>query len=274
MRKTDYDWTMSFLDQLRAFLAADAATTPAERLTGRPTSSNRASSHHLFWITHSNEPIVEIRATLEIVEPPTVDDLYFWALQASFTDGSTNFGGAHLGLQHHPKYPDSRAANWGGYHDASRGGQVLDGSPLTVPSALNNANTGNFAWQPQTPYVLRIYQDLLDQDKTGWLGSITGPDGEEHVLRELYCPGSALRSPLVWTESFAPCDAAPATVRWSEFTTVTRSGANETVTAVRTNFQSVADGGCSTSDSTVSGASVLQSTGVSRTTPQGATLDW
>ena len=269
MRKTDYDWTMSFLDRLRAFLAADRAKSPAERLTGRPTSSNRASSHHLFWMTQSNEPVVEIRATLEVVEPPTVAELYFWALQASFTDGSTNFGGAHLGLQHHPRYPDSSAANWGGYHDASRGGQILDGSRLTVPSALNNANTGNFAWRPHTPYVLRIRQG-----QQGWLGSITGPDGEEHVLRELYCPGSAIRSPLVWTESFAQCDAPRATVRWSELTMVNRSGAALPVRAVRTNFQSVADGGCSTSDSTVDGASVLQSTGVSRTTSTGEILDW
>lgn len=268
---------MSFFDRLRAFLAADSATTPAERLTGRPTSSNRASSHHLFWMTSSNEPIVEIRATLEVVEPPKVAELYFWALQASFTDGSSNFGGAHLGLQHHPSYPDSGAANWGGYHDASRGGQILDGSPLTVPSALNNANTGNFAWRPQTPYVLRIRQNVPNQDpgnQQGWLGSITGPDGEEHVLRELYCAGSAIRSPLVWTESFAPCDAPRATVRWSDFTMVTRSGAALPISAVRTNFQSVADGGCSTSDSTVDGASVLQSTGLSRTTSTGAILDW
>jgi hypothetical protein len=268
---------MNFLDGLRAFLAADSATTPAERLTGRPTSSNRASSHHLFWMTQSNESIVEIRATLEIVKPPKVAELYFWALQASFTDGSTNFGGAHLGLQHHRSYPDSGAANWGGYHDASRGGQVLDGSPLTVPSALNNANTGNFAWRPQTPYVLRIRQNVPNPDpenQQGWLGSITGPDGVENVLRELYCAGSAIRSPLVWTESFAPCDAPRATVRWSNLTMVTRSGAALPIRAVRTNFQSVADGGCSTSDSTVDGASVLQSTGVSRTTSTGAILDW
>lgn len=260
---------MSFLDQLRAFFAAASAPTPTERLTGRPTSSNRASSHHLFWMTQSFEAIVEIRATLEVVEPPEVAELYFWALQASFTDGSTTFGGAHLGLQHHSSYPDSGAANWGGYHDPSRGGQVLDGSPLTVPSALNNANTGNFAWRPQTPYVLRIRQG-----HQGWLGSITGPDGEEHVLRELYCPGSAITSPLVWTESFAPCDAPPATVRWSDLAMITQSGAVVPVTAVRTNFQSVADGGCSTSDSTVDGASVLQSTGVSRSTSAEAILDW
>ena len=32
--------------------------------------------------------MVAAAATLEIVEPPTVSELYFWALQATFRDGA------------------------------------------------------------------------------------------------------------------------------------------------------------------------------------------
>lgn len=258
---------MGWLDTLRSLLGFNVVRR-RPGTTGRPTSSNGASSHHLFWnIATGDEPIVEVRATIEIIVPPTVPRLYFWALQASFTDGTSTFGGAHLGLQHHPEYPGAAAANWGGYHDRSRGGGILDGSALSIPSALGNANTGNFAWSPHTPYVLRIARGVQ-----GWKGSITDPAGTEVVLRELFCDGTQLRSPLVWTEAFADCDAPTTTVRWSDLLTIDRLGTERRVSSVRTNYQSIADGGCSTSDSLAVPGGVLQQTGVERSTPQSVTL--
>lgn len=256
---------MGFLDDIRQLFAT--APPPTERSTGRPTSSNGASSHHLFWKVAVSQPIVEVRATLEVRRPPTVPRLYFWAMQASFSDGARPLGGAHLGLQHHPKYPDACAANWGGYHDRSQGGGELEGTPSKFPSAVGNLNTCNFAWQPNRPYTLRIARG-----ERGWSGSIGDPSTGEHVLRELFCGGTVLRSPSVWTESFAECDAPPAEVRWSDCGVVTTDGRFHEVTAVSTNYQSVSDGGCSTSNSTIDAAAFVQETGVARTVPTGSTL--
>ena len=107
------------------------------RLTGPPTSSNGASSLHLFW-DGPPRPLTEVSATIEVIEPPTVERLYFWAVQVSFqrSDGSTT-GGAHVGLQHHPAYPGAGAVNWGGY---LRAGGEIDGSVSALPSTLDNVN--------------------------------------------------------------------------------------------------------------------------------------
>ena len=77
-------------------------------------------------------PLIGVQATFEIVEPPQVDHLYFWALQASFGDGRRSHGGAHLGLQWNNRHPGNTAANWGGYHHS---GRILDGS--TVATSLD-----------------------------------------------------------------------------------------------------------------------------------------
>src|SRR5436190_306010 len=94
-----------------------------ERVRGRATSSNRASSMHLWW-EPGPRSLREVAVTLEVVEPPVVDELYFWALQVSFVDGDRHVGGAHLGLQWYSPHPGSTAVNWGGYRDA---GGELDG---------------------------------------------------------------------------------------------------------------------------------------------------
>jgi len=183
-------------------------TTIADRcaslhiVAGYPTSSNRASSMHLFWeVPALDAPVVEVRATLEVFEPPRVAELWFWALQASF--GAA--GGAHLGLQWHPSYPGSTAANYGGY---ANGGGELGGGPLGHPSALGNPNTCNYAWEPGRPYVLSIRRARAG----AWMGTI-----DDDPLRELACDDcdAGLWSPMVWTECFARCDAPPATARWS-----------------------------------------------------------
>ncbi len=67
----------------------------SERVSGRPTSANGASSFHLIWELPENLVLDEVAVTLHVPEVPVAPRLYFWALQVSFPGGS----GAHLGLQ-------------------------------------------------------------------------------------------------------------------------------------------------------------------------------
>ena len=92
--------------------AGDGA--PAGRTHGDPPSANGASSLHLRWDLDDRPGCREVSVTLEVLQPPTVDRLYFWALQADFATGDAGrrpAGGAHLGLQWHPQHPGSTAVN-------------------------------------------------------------------------------------------------------------------------------------------------------------------
>ncbi len=122
--------------------------------TGEPGKG--VSSFHLWWQDAPPEPVVAVEVTLEVVEAPVVDRLYFWALQATFNDATTDHGGAHLGLQWNPRYPGSRAANWGGYPKFGQWGAVLQGTPSPLPSTPNDPNTRDYPWQQGVPYRLRI----------------------------------------------------------------------------------------------------------------------
>ncbi|HNE38225.1 MAG TPA: hypothetical protein PKZ82_17065, partial [Microthrixaceae bacterium] len=116
--------------------AGDGA--PAGRTHGDPPSANGASSLHLRWDLDDRPGCREVSVTLEVLQPPTVDRLYFWALQADFATGDAGrrpAGGAHLGLQWHPQHPGSTAVNWGGYRP---GGGELSGTVSALPSALGN----------------------------------------------------------------------------------------------------------------------------------------
>src|SRR5438105_4146046 len=87
---------------------------PAVREKGLPGSSNQASSMSLAWTIAL--PVRSARAILEILYPPRVDALYFWALQVSFVDpDGTDHGAGHLGLQWSAQFPGKTAVNWGGY---------------------------------------------------------------------------------------------------------------------------------------------------------------
>src|SRR5580765_6989789 len=146
------------------------------RVRGYPTSSNRASSMHLRW-ERVPRSLREVAVTLEVVEPPVVDELYFWALQVSFVDGDRHVGAGHLGLQWYPLHPGGTAVNWGGYRD---GGGELDGEPSTLPSAPGNPNTRDFAWRRRTPYRLRV----RGEGDGWWTGSVTDlATGETTVVR-------------------------------------------------------------------------------------------
>jgi hypothetical protein len=232
------------------------------RVTGHPTSSNRASSLHLRWeLPPGAGAVVSASVALAVEAAPAVPDLYFWALQASFTDGANRrHGGGHLGLQWHRPHPGSRAVNWGGY---GPDGRVLDGSSSPLASTTGNPNTRDLWWDPGRPYMLTIERAAGD----GWAGAVDGV----HV-RTLAAGGDRLDALMVWSEVFAPCDAAPVAVRWSGFRATTTQGRVVEPVAMHVNYQSRADGGCDNSTALADGGAVRQITGTERLVPQGARL--
>ncbi len=236
--------------------------TPSTRTTGPPTSSNGASSFHLFWDV-GPAPIRAVEVTVTIDEPPS-GRLVFCALQVSPAERTRRLGGLHFGLQHHPGHPGGGAVNWGGYHD---GGGEVDGSALSVPSAMNNRNTGDYPWRHGAPYRYRI-----DRGPDGWRGLVTDLErGETVLVRELHLGGDHLVSPMVWTESFAHCDDPTTTIRWTDPVLET-DDAVLAVTSGRVNFQSEADGGCSNTEWTVEAGAFVQRTNTTRTLTSGVRL--
>ncbi|UDY37799.1 hypothetical protein [Dermatobacter hominis] len=251
-------------------LLGSGRALPGPRTTGDPPSANGASSLHLRWeLPPRAAPLRQVAVTLEVVAPPEVDRLYFWALQADFADPSGRpAGGAHLGLQWHPQHPGSTAVNWGGY-DAT--GRELDGSGSDLPSALRNVNTRDMAWSPGRPYRLVIARHD-DGAGTVWRGSVTGPDGAVTVVRDLYPAADRIVGVVMWSEVFARCDHPSVGVRWSDPSAVTLEGDPVAPGRLSVNYQSHAQGGCANTDSRVDGAGVVQWTNAPRTTPQGAVL--
>ncbi len=238
------------------------------RVRGAPPSGNGASSLHLAWELPGT--FVEAAVTLEVLAPPRVAALYFWAFQASFTDGGRDGGGAHLGLQFHPSYPGSTAVNWGGYR---AGGGELDGTVSTLRSTLGNPHTRDYRWEPGRAYRLRISRS--DLAPTSWRGSVTDlATGTETVVRDLHTGGTALRGLMVWSEVFARCDDPSATVRWSDPVAVDVEGRMHRPATARVNYQSHADGGCANTTAGVDDVGLLQTTAMRRAVPQGATLTW
>lgn len=231
-----------------------------------PTSANGASSFHLWW--DITGPFDEVAVVLEVVEPPRVEELYFWALQVSF--GAA--GGAHLGLQYHPSYPGGTAVNFGGY---ASGGGILDGSESELPSALNNANTRNYAWGANRRYRLRVFRPPGDEIDGGvWRGEVTDLEsGVTTVVRDLYCEGQHLSSPVVWSEVFAKCADPSAAVRWDSFEAIDPAGGRVEASRLRVNYQTRAQGGCPNTNSETDAVGVVQRTGVTRVTRQGSVLD-
>ncbi|MGI9648191.1 MAG: hypothetical protein ACR2OI_06695 [Acidimicrobiia bacterium] len=238
---------------------------PKVRLAGRPPSGNGASSFHLHWQMPPSAALVGVQATFEIIEPPRVPHLYFWALQASFGDRVRSHGGAHLGLQWNSRHPGNTAANWGGYHHT---GRILDGSPSSLPSTPNDPNTRDFAWQPRVPYRFRI-----TRVKDGWRGEITNfVDGRTVVVRDLYSPGEELIQPMVWSEVFAACDDPQVLVRWSGFGALTVDGETVHPRAMRVNYQAYEAGGCSNTNVLFDGDGIVQATNAERAVPQGSVV--
>lgn len=216
------------------------------------------------------DDVIAASATLEVLAPPTVDELYFWALQVSFEGRQGRTGGAHLGLQHHPGYPNGTAANWGGYDDVVGG--ELSGTESALPSALGNANTRTFRWAAKRQYRLEVSQSASGW----WQGAVTDVEaGALTVIRELNGRDAVRLSGLmVWSEVFAPCDAPGVAVRWTDLAYKTREGRRDAPLGLEANYQAAAAGGCANTNSTVDAGAARQETNTSRTTPQGQYLAW
>ena len=213
-----------------------------------------ASSFHLTW-GGLPPALTEVSVDLEVVVPPAIDRLYFWALQVSF-DG----GGAHAGLQWNPRHPGGRAVNWGGY---ATGGGLLAGSPSSLPCEIGVPNTRDWWWDPGQRYRLRVWSP----EPGAWRATV-----DDVVIRDLYGSpgGTTLRSPMVWSEIFAGCDDPTVAVRWSGFEAVDDRGRAVRPDRLLVNYQR---DGCPNTTSFRDGDGVLQVTNAARTTPQGAVLD-
>jgi hypothetical protein len=245
---------------------------------GSPPSGNGASSFHLFWDTPPGT-WTSAEVTFEILQPPAVAKLYFWALQVGFADRGRSGGAGHLGPQGGTTHPGGTAVNWGGY---GADGRELDGSRSPLPSGSGNVNTRDYSWHPHTPYRLRVYPLLgaaaaaatpAPPGRTPWRGEIVDlSTGITTVVRELWAAGTTIDAPMMWSEVFADCDDPSVVVRWSDPTVIDARGERARITGVRTNYQSLADGGCANTDITVDGVGFVQATNTIRTTPPGARL--
>ena len=88
---------------------------------------------------------------LEVLVPPRVPSLYFWALQVDFEQAGLVWGGGHTGLQWNRRFPGNMAVNWGGYATQERGGAVLPGSEPVLPFFPGDPNTMGYDWKPAPP---------------------------------------------------------------------------------------------------------------------------
>lgn len=243
--------------------------------SGPPRSANGASSTHLRWGMPRGR-WTACEAVLEVLVPPTRPHLYFWALQVSFAERGSHRGAGHLGLQWFHLHPGQTAVNWGGY---GADGRELDGSVSPLPSTPGNPNTRDYPWCAGTPYRLRIERVAAGR----WRGSVTDLAAGARVdVRDLWCPGDELRDAMVWSEVFAPCDGEPTAVRWSAFVLESTTGERVSATTGIVSYQSVADGGCVTNDTSIDeetsrqrgGLVVVQRAAAHRTTRHGDTLAW
>lgn len=245
-------------------------------------SANGASSFHLAWeMPAATEPaprLVEVSAVLEVQVPPSVEALYFWALQVDLADAQGVWGGAHTGLQWNPRFPDGTAVNWGGYVSGAGGGAVLPGTTSSLPSFAGDPNTVAYPWVPGRAYRLRVYAS--PEPASGWRSEVTDlASGDASVIRDLLPPsgrsasGGYLARPIVWAEVFASCDAPSVTVRWSDLRAVDAAGSVVRPDAVRVNYQAAQAGGCpNTTVASDRVGGLFQVTSVPRLVEQGTIL--
>jgi hypothetical protein len=198
---------------------------------------------HLMWQLPDNlGPVVAAWVTFELTEAPSVDELYFWALQATFADAAgTDFGAAHTGLQWNPRHPKNGAVNWGGYpSEHSNWKKNLPGSEPLLPGFKDDPNTRHYKWSANTPYRLTI----SPSPDRGWRASVLNlATGAHTVIRDLWAEGDRLQGLCVWTEWFCPCDAPTVAVTWTGFRVRTEDGVEHEPTGMFLNHPS--DGNCS-----------------------------
>jgi hypothetical protein len=176
-------------------------------------------------------------------------------------DGSRSHGAAHLGLQWNPRFPDRKAANWGGYDPE---GIVLSGSESVLPSTPQDRNTRDFPWQPGNKYRLRIHPSPA----SGWRGEVTDLEtGIATVVRDLHVGGDRLGRFMVWSELFCECSDPRCVVAWSDPLAIGLGGDPIAPKAYRVNYKT---DGCPNTNSYSENGRVYQATGSERATPQGS----
>ena len=256
---------MAVIEQIRRWL--DRGLSGSRRPSPSEEPLNGVSSFHLWWQgIDGGKPLVEVSATLEVLRQPTVDRLYFWALQTSFISDWGTHGAAHIGLQWNPRHPGCKAVNWGGYGDTSDVRSILEGTASSLPSTPADPNTRDYAWEQGVAYRLRV-----SRGRGAWRGSITDlSSGSTSVIRELRAPGDRLGSFVVWAEVFAACGDTQTVAQWSDFEAVTHDGEVRRPASVRLTFPTGGD--CPNTDVVTSQAGLLQITNTARTARDAAVL--
>ena len=239
---------------------------------GLPPSPNGASSFHVWWDV-PDVPLASVSVVLEVLKPPEVSRLAFFAIQASFWSPARHEGGAHTGIQWNPRHPRNLAVNWGGY---DHGGAILPGTESSLPSTPHDPNTRDFAWTPGARYRLSIGPLSPGSGGPGrWPARIEGLDtGEDVVVRHLLCDGDHLRSPLVWSELFTRCDDPPIEVRWSEPSALSLDGEPVPVDRGRVTYQAYDAGGCTNTTVESDRVGIVQRSGCERMTAHDTFLGW
>jgi hypothetical protein len=240
-----------------------------ERVAGTPTSASGASSFFLWWDLPYGERLVEVSVTLEVATRPEIDRLVSFAIQGTFL--KPGGGSCHLGLQHHPRFPYRGAVNWEGY---TAKGERLESSEPSLPSAIDEKATRDFRWENGVPYRLTIERGEERPDATfPWLGSITNlRTGSRDEIRQLLSRSPYIRGPVMYIESFGPCDGPRFEARWSNATAVSVDGGVRAVKSMRVDYQPHAAGGCTNTNSRVEGNEFVQRASQMRTTKPGSTI--
>ena len=239
---------------------------------GLPPSPNGASSFHIWWDVPA-VPLASVSVILEVLRPPEVSRLAFFAVQASFWSDARHEGGAHAGIQWNPRHPRNLAVNWGGY---DRGGAILPGTESPLPSAPRDPNTRDFDWQPGFRYRLTIGPRSPGTENPGrWPARIEGLEtGEDVVVRYLLCGGDHLRAPVVWSELFTRCDDPSIEVRWSEPNALGFDGEPVQVDRGRVTYQAYDAGGCTNTTVEVDRVGIVQRSGSERRTAHDSVVEW
>lgn len=240
-----------------------------ERVSGTPPSTSGSSSFFLWWDLPYGERLTEVSVTLEVVLRPEVDRLVTFALQAAFL--KPEGGSCHLGLQHNPLSPQRGAVNWDGY---TAKGAPLDSDVPSLPAATGELATRDYAWDSGVPYRLTIERgDEQPDGRYPWIGSVTNLEsGSREEIRKLLTRSAHMRGPVMYIESFGPCDGPRVEARWSNATAVSVDGGVRSVRSMRVDYQPHAAGGCTNTNSGAEDKFFVQRAGQMRTVKSGSTI--
>ena len=248
------------------FVASKVSTAGTDDTIGTPPGlpprtppEGVASSFHAGWTTDFDTDglVKEVLVDLRILKEPTVTDIYFWALQASFY-GATGLldplAGCPTPLQWTEDHPDSKAVHFGVYDELD---DILTGTESSFPSAPANDNTRGYGWVLGEVYTFRIWISGTDLVAA----SINGD-----LIRQLDVPGVTwLHAYAMWSEVFAECSAPGVVCSWSNFRVIDDTDAEFTEDTFDLTYQ-VTDG-CPNTDTYEYGNSVRQETNTTRTNP-------